>query len=659
MLLVVVAVVWFAVFLVLKCFEARTGGVLSRFLQERNISLYLGYVSWTTTRFNAPLMSAGAKHRRWLDGWFGLGMAFGLLGLVLSVVLLLANLFIVLRIGFTEISAPITSDVQRLATSIASGALELNASLSASSAAMQRAQMALHTTHRALHAAEVAVEHTASTYGEVLRVNAGLMAPLVPGVNLPHSQIVYVLLALLISVVLHEAGHALAAGVEDLRVTSVGGFFALIFPGAFVQIDGLEQINVRRQLKVYCAGAWHNVVVAALCAVLVVALPVLLAPLYVKHKGSVVISVPRGSALSSFLSVGDVVGSIGHNPTPDRESFAHALAHLKFVNESRGFCMAPGFVRMSSTGSGCCAIARAPPERFLRTLAARQSLANPLASGEHTQLQSELDDYRLREPREPTELRSSDEAEHELGKSVTNTSASEHEEKSEDANLITTEGASQEVEQPSAADSRIRGGSQCFKRLFSNAADDSGEMYCIPPRLMKHIETCEISEDCQKVELGADSSTSTREAQGCYSPVLPAGQKLIEIVVRTAGEERQIFFQGQPEVLARSIVLSDYRPRLTSLAGFWWYRAFVAWNLPRKLDRLLRYTLSISLCLAVLNMAPVYFLDGEASAILFVRLLFPRIKTGRLEHVKAWILKTGTALLICNILVSLSAASAS
>ena len=57
----------------------------------------------------------------------------------------------------------------------------------------------------------------------------------------------------------------------------------LIYPGAYVDLssDHLTQISPFRQLKIYCAGAWHNIVLALFCIILVKNLSILLWPLYV------------------------------------------------------------------------------------------------------------------------------------------------------------------------------------------------------------------------------------------------------------------------------------------------------------------------------------------------------------------------------------------
>ncbi len=120
-----------------------------------------------------------------------------------------------------------------------------------------------------------------------------------PGVNLPMSQIGFYMLTLLVCAVLHEAGHALAALREKVRLHGFGFVILGIFPGAYVDISDtdLNSLSPIRQLKIYCAGIWHNGVIV-ICSVLIFyALPWLLSPVYTTTQGVGIISVQQVSQL--------------------------------------------------------------------------------------------------------------------------------------------------------------------------------------------------------------------------------------------------------------------------------------------------------------------------------------------------------------------------
>ncbi|KAJ2777712.1 hypothetical protein GGI15_004418 [Coemansia interrupta] len=99
-----------------------------------------------------------------------------------------------------------------------------------------------------------------------------LLRPVIPGVTLPLGHIWYYLLALAICAVVHEFGHAFAAGVLGrVRLRKVGAFVMGMYPGAFVDLprEQLERQSLWTQLGVVCAGVWHNAVTALIAWLLV------------------------------------------------------------------------------------------------------------------------------------------------------------------------------------------------------------------------------------------------------------------------------------------------------------------------------------------------------------------------------------------------------
>ena len=70
-------------------------------------------------------------------------------------------------------------------------------------------------------------------------------------------------------------------------------FFMAVYPGAFVDLytEHLTVISPLRQLRIYCAGVWHNLVLLLLGLLVLWFLPYLLVPLYVTGHGVVVVNV--------------------------------------------------------------------------------------------------------------------------------------------------------------------------------------------------------------------------------------------------------------------------------------------------------------------------------------------------------------------------------
>lgn len=170
-----------------------------------------------------------------------------------------------------------------------------------------------------------------------------VLTPVMPGVNLPMNQISYYLLTLLVCGILHELGHAIAAVREQVRVCGFGLFIFAIYPGAYVNLytEHLQVVSPMRQLRVYCAGVWHNFVVTLVAIAALVSLPWLLLPLY--HTGSAVVitSVMEGSSVSGprGLYVGDEVRSISGCRVSGVTDWLMCINGAMAARTSSGYCM--------------------------------------------------------------------------------------------------------------------------------------------------------------------------------------------------------------------------------------------------------------------------------------------------------------------------------
>ncbi|GBB92076.1 hypothetical protein RclHR1_01960026 [Rhizophagus clarus] len=90
-----------------------------------------------------------------------------------------------------------------------------------------------------------------------------IFIPVIPGVTLPTSHLIYYLIALFICGIIHEAGHAIAAYCESVPIDYAGIFLYFFYPGAFVSFSELHfnKCSFRKKLRILCAGVWHNVVI--------------------------------------------------------------------------------------------------------------------------------------------------------------------------------------------------------------------------------------------------------------------------------------------------------------------------------------------------------------------------------------------------------------
>ena len=87
---------------------------------------------------------------------------------------------------------------------------------------------------------------------------------LIPGLN-PYLPITYGWVALIITIIIHEAGHGIVARVYNIRVDSTGIVLFLGLPiGAFVNIerDELNRATLKQKSAVLTAGPLNNMILA-------------------------------------------------------------------------------------------------------------------------------------------------------------------------------------------------------------------------------------------------------------------------------------------------------------------------------------------------------------------------------------------------------------
>lgn len=445
-----------------------------------------------------------------------------------------------------------------------------------------------------------------------------MLTPLLPGVNIPTTHMAYILISVGVAMAVHELGHALAAGMCDAHVDNVGAFLCLIFPGAYVELTGVEKLSVLRQLKVYCAGAWHNFVAAVLALLLVAVLPSVISPLYATGVGALVVLSPKGSPLEKSVRPGDVLLRLGRFDVSDGgNSFRSAVRNLVLSKESAGFCVPERMFRARRADLRCCEAGHAEEENGLRcfnmhgTPRRRACLATADVVRQHVcRRHSHCPGYSPR--RRPSD------------------------------NTLSTTARIFHAAVPGMGEDNPQSGAQVESQSQSDSQSEpqSGSQPDSQP-------------DSQHVPHPGPRKPSSLEL--CFMAVLPEEQKLVDIRVKSArnGVTSTLFFEGSPSVLGSSVSVSSYVPRAWAAIPWPLLRLLALADLPNHLERLLQYFASISLALAVLNMAPVFRFDGEYSTMLFLKLAFPHMSSFRMSKVRFYVLRIGTGLLGLNVLVSL------
>ncbi|KAI0492619.1 hypothetical protein KFK09_026895 [Dendrobium nobile] len=183
--------------------------------------------------------------------------------------------------------------------------------------------------------------------------------PLVSGLSISIMDFAVVVFSTVISVTVHELGHAVAAASEGVPIEYVAIFLAVIFPGALVAFnnDLLQALPNFASLRIYCAGIWHNAVFSLVCGLALLLLPLTLHPLYIHGENAMVLEISPSSPLSDYLSRGDVILSVDgekiHSPHELMEKMVQVDTKLLqgMGSNEKGYCVPNVLLEESKTVS--------------------------------------------------------------------------------------------------------------------------------------------------------------------------------------------------------------------------------------------------------------------------------------------------------------------
>jgi S2P endopeptidase len=272
-------------------------------LQSYNITHSFGTVGWYTEYFEPLFTAISNKYRKIMEMWYTVGAVVGFVASIVCMFLLVAH---VIYFAFKLFPAP--------------------------------------------------VHHAPKPRDEIALVM------LVPGVNVPVSDIPSLLFALIISAVVHEFGHAFAAAAENVKTEQVGFLMFFLFPSAYVAINtfDLERKGLKSKLRIYFAGVWHNMVLCILAYFLVfVFFSPASMPLTSTMKRGVDLTVKRvaeTSPLFGSIQPGDTIYGVNDCIVTDSESWRSCLSNI--VNHNRGHCITKEMfdTNLKENGLDCCTV---------------------------------------------------------------------------------------------------------------------------------------------------------------------------------------------------------------------------------------------------------------------------------------------------------------
>jgi len=136
---------------------------------------------------------------------------------------------------------------------------------------------------------------------------AAPLVPIIPGITITGITLLYFIFPFFIAIIVHEFSHGIAAKADDVPVKSSGGFFAVIFPGAFVELeeDKLKKSERKTKLRIFAAGSFSNMIIAILALILISNFAIfgaLLFPLYGTQRGVLIQQIVPNGPLDGKIS---------------------------------------------------------------------------------------------------------------------------------------------------------------------------------------------------------------------------------------------------------------------------------------------------------------------------------------------------------------------
>ncbi|KAF8908075.1 hypothetical protein CPB84DRAFT_1674344 [Gymnopilus junonius] len=184
--------------------------------------------------------------------------------------------------------------------------------------------------------------------------------PIIPGITVPLSDLPIIILAVFLSQVVHELGHAVAAARETLPIISAGLSFTICIPAAFVTFPtcGMKNLTAKARSRIIAAGPFHNLIfwcflVLVTHSKVVNIFSVIFGYNNMSDTGKVVVAVNEDSPLSLYLLPGSVITKLDDGPlTLSNDFWTEYLTGLpKF--SSLGWCVSRSVLVKSDS---CCTL---------------------------------------------------------------------------------------------------------------------------------------------------------------------------------------------------------------------------------------------------------------------------------------------------------------
>jgi membrane-associated protease RseP (regulator of RpoE activity) len=154
----------------------------------------------------------------------------------------------------------------------------------------------------------------------------------VPGVTISWEIFPYILIAIAVLLIPHEAAHGIASVLDKVPIKSSGVFLAIFLPGGFVEIDeeNLTKRKARTKLRVFAGGSFTNVISWFLVVLLITNFALVISPLYDSKSSGVLITglVNGGAAQNNNVPNWSVLVAVNGTKVTDVNSLRNVLSPL-------------------------------------------------------------------------------------------------------------------------------------------------------------------------------------------------------------------------------------------------------------------------------------------------------------------------------------------
>ncbi|MGQ4911941.1 MAG: site-2 protease family protein [Candidatus Thorarchaeota archaeon] len=145
---------------------------------------------------------------------------------------------------------------------------------------------------------------------------AGGVVPIIPGITISGLPLVYMVIALTVTLLVHEFAHGFAASRDDITIKSSGLLAFFVLGGAFVEPDEdafEKEATPQARMRMLAAGSFSNMIWAFVFVLMLLNFTAMMSIAYNPPSGAYIYQLSEGSPAASALEVGDVI--VGLNDT--------------------------------------------------------------------------------------------------------------------------------------------------------------------------------------------------------------------------------------------------------------------------------------------------------------------------------------------------------